>query len=216
MSKYTVELRHLVATFGQDEVESWFKDYDLKDYLSDAEIEVIEKRGTWTKDKLARKIVNHFMMREIGFETPAYFRNRAIVVMQEIMESKLPMIYTNALEYDMLVNEDYTETYKANDSRNDFTKGSGSGVGFGSDTPQGQIDKQQILSGKYVSNAQASENEQQSSGQSNGNQEYTRHVVGNHGVLATPMSLIKQYRENILQVDKDIINELESIFIGIY
>ena len=77
MAKYTVQLRHIVATFGEDEVMKWFSDYDLYDYLTADEIAVINERGTWSKEKLAKMIINHYFMREIGFETPAYFANES-------------------------------------------------------------------------------------------------------------------------------------------
>ena len=56
MSKYTIELRKIIDTLGEDEVKSWFMNYDLHDYLTDDEIAVIEKRGTFSKEKLAKKM----------------------------------------------------------------------------------------------------------------------------------------------------------------
>lgn len=71
---------------GRDEVESWFKSYNLEDYLTAEQITVLSKENIWSKDKLAKMIVDHYYMREIGFETPALFRHYAKVTMQEIME----------------------------------------------------------------------------------------------------------------------------------
>ena len=71
---------------GRDEVENWFKSYNLEDYLTNEQITVLSKENIWTKDKLAKMIVDHYFMREIGFETPALFRHYAKVTMQEIME----------------------------------------------------------------------------------------------------------------------------------
>ena len=34
MARYTMELREMISTFGEDEVKSWFMDYDLSDYLT--------------------------------------------------------------------------------------------------------------------------------------------------------------------------------------
>ena len=111
MSKYTFELRRVIDFFDRNTVEGWFKDYELTDYLTQDEIDVIEERGTWSKDKLAKKIVDHYFMREIGFETPALFRHYVKVTMNEIMEQKLPLIYSASIEYDPLVNVDYSETF---------------------------------------------------------------------------------------------------------
>ena len=111
MAKYTMELRKVCDYFTRETVESWFKSYNLTDYLTQTQIDVITETNTWSKDKLAKKIVDHYFMREIGFETPALFRHYVKVTMNEIMESKLPLIYSASIEYDPLVNVDYTETF---------------------------------------------------------------------------------------------------------
>ena len=66
MAKYTFELRELFEPikfdpilFTRENVEEWFKDYELTDYLTPEQINVIEEFGVWNKDKLARKIVDH-------------------------------------------------------------------------------------------------------------------------------------------------------------
>lgn len=86
MATYTIELRKVCDLYGRDEVENWFKSYNLNDYLTQVQIQVLQKENIWTKDKLAKMIVDHYFMREIGFETPALFRHYAKVTMQEIME----------------------------------------------------------------------------------------------------------------------------------
>ena len=65
MSRYTIELRSVCDMFGRETVEGWFKDYDLTKFLTAEEIKVINDRGTWTKDELAVKIVDHYYMCEI-------------------------------------------------------------------------------------------------------------------------------------------------------
>ena len=59
---YTMSLYEIINNFyTRDEVEEWFKDYELTDYLTEEQIEVVS-HGTWSKDKLAKKIVEHFLM----------------------------------------------------------------------------------------------------------------------------------------------------------
>ena len=65
MAKYTIELRRICDIYGRDEVENWFKDYDIANYLTATQIEQINKYDVWSKDKLAKKIVDHYYMREI-------------------------------------------------------------------------------------------------------------------------------------------------------
>lgn len=208
MSRYTTELRFIVENTSLEEVESWFEDYELSDYLTDDEIAVIEERGTWSKDKLAKKIVEHYWVHEIGLETVGLFKHQAKVAMQEIMEEKLPLIYSASIQYDPLVNVDFTETYEEENSQD----GNADGLNVNSDTPQGQISKQSILAGNYASSTGASEG----TSHSEGSQSWTRTQKGNSGSLSTAQKLVQQYRENIIMIDRDIIKDLSQLFMRIY
>lgn len=216
MSKYTIELRKVCFLYGRDEVESWFKDYNLSYYLRPDEIESIENSGLWNKDRLASKIVDHYFMREIGLETPALFKHYAKVYMQEIMERKLPLIYSLSIKYDPLVNVDYTETYNRGIESNGTSSNNASGLSVSSDTPQGQIKKSKILAGAYASATGASETESSSNDSNTTLENYTKKVKGNSGVSATAQRMIQQYRENIIAIDEQIIEELDKLFMGLY
>lgn len=217
MSKYTATLRDLTY-YGitKDTLISYFSDYNLEDYLTKDEIQVINSRGTWNKEKLARKIVDHYWMYEIGSETPALFKHRCKVKMQEIMESKLPLIYSSSIKYDPLVNVDYTETYNRNIKGTNEDSASASGLVVTSDTPQGQISKEQILQGTYASGTSANESSSYGTGNNNTDENYTKQVKGNSGVSATAQKMIEQYRQNIVSIDKDIIEELRPLFMGLF
>ena len=235
MSKYTMELRKLFTPityknpiFTRAEVEAWFKDYDLDDYLTTEQQAVITETGLWTKDKLAKKIVDHYYMREIGFETIGLFIHYAKVTMNELMEEYLPLIYSNAIQYDPLVNVDYTESFNRNaqtgnvGTSSSSSSSSGSALGVNSDTPQGQITKANILAGSYATSTSATENENEVSNstdtQSNSNslENYTKRVKGNSGVSATAQKMIEQYRNNIRAIDREIIEKLDILFMGLY
>ena len=220
MSKYTTELRFVCATYTRPIVEGWFKDYELSDYLTPTQIETIENAGIWSKGKLAKKIVDHYYMREIGLETPALFEHYAKVFMQEIMERKLPLIYSNSIQYDPLVNVDYTESFERSStgSATSSSTNNGSGLAVNSDTPQGQIIKSEILSGKYATSTGASESTSNINDNSNttNDENYTKRVKGNSGVSATAQKMVYQFRENIIAIDEDIIKELDKLFMGIY
>lgn len=216
MASYTTELRTVGLIYGEEEVKSWFSDYVLSDFLTAEEIQVINERGTWTKERLANKIYNHYFMREIGFETPGLFRQRVRATMQELMEEYLPLIYSSAISYDPLVNVDYSETYEGSGVANSTSSNNGSGLTINSDTPQGQINKQSILNGSYASSTSANETENSINDNSENSNEYTKTVKGNSGVSATAQKMIEQYRDNIRAIDREIINKLEPLFMGIY
>lgn len=67
MATYSIELRKVCDLYGRDEVEKWFKSYNLEDYLTNEQITVLSKENIWSKDKLAKMIVDHYFMREIRF-----------------------------------------------------------------------------------------------------------------------------------------------------
>lgn len=228
MARYTVQLRKIIESIGEDEVLKWFQDYDLTNYLSADEIKTITDKGVWSPARLAQKIVDHYYMREIGLETVGLFKRKVKVAMQEIMEEKLPLIYSASLQYNPLTNVNYTETYSGastntNTSSSDTTATSdSSGLTVNSDTPQGRINKQGILEGDYASSTSANEIEDtantQSSGESSGSgtQDYTKHFEGNQGISATYQKMVQQYRDNIRAIDREIIEDLADLFMIIY
>lgn len=256
MSKYTIEIRKIINLLSREEVESWFKDYELSDYLTSAQIDVINKNGLWNKDKLAKKIVDHYYMHEIGFETIALFKHYAKTTMQEIMEEKLPIIYSSAIEYDPLINVDFTETfereiegesnYGSNSSLQSSINNQGSSssnsqansesLNINNQTPQTNITKQDLNEGFYaksVGQDESSQNAQsqtstndtqtsnssqnaESSQDSTSKEKYTRTQKGNSGALTTTQALIQQYRKTVIAIDREIIEELNSLFFGLF
>ena len=220
MAKYTMELRELISTFGEDEVKSWFSQYELSDYLTPEEIAVIETRGVWSKDKLNQRIIDHFFTREIGNDAIGQWMLFVKDKMREIMETYAPLIYSASIKFDPLVNVDYTESYTGQNTSNSNSNSSsnGSGLTINSDTPQGQVNKTSILNGSYASSTGANESSNSVSDNSatSGNENYVKTMKGNSGVSATAQKLIEQYREYIRALDTEIIYELEPLFMGIY
>lgn len=240
MAKYTIELRRVCELFDRQEVENWFKDYELTDFLTLEQIQTIQDFGVWNKDKLARKIVDHYYMREIGLETPGLFKHYAKVKMQEIMEEKLPLIYSSSIKYDPLINVDYTETFErniaqegnmdssSNGSSSSNSSNTSSGFSINNETPQTKITKQNLDSGIYASSTNQNDSTvsitdsttNSSTGSSsdtrNTDENYSKRVKGNSGVSATAQKMVEQYRQNIIAIDRDIISELDSLFMGLY
>ena len=240
-NNYTMTLYEIINNFyTRQEVEGWFKDYELSDYLTPDQILSISEHGVWSKDKLAKKIVDHFLMEQIGFETMGLFRHQVKVKMQELMEEKLPLIYSSSIEYDPLVNVDYTETFertiesdgtlaqRTDGGSQSSSTNTGSGLNISSDTPMTNVTKANILAGNYASGTNANEqtstiNDNTTTGSStSGNssndtsEEYSKRVKGNSGVSATAQKMVEQYRQNIIAIDREIIDELNSLFMCIY
>ena len=227
MSKYTIQLRELFEPiiynpplYERTEIEEAFKEYDLSDYLTEEQIAVIENNGIWTKDKLAKKIVDHYYMYEIGQETPSLFLYNARVKMRELMGYYAALIYSANINYEPLVNVDYTESLERtlNNTSNGSSNSSSNSdtLSIGSDTPQNRVTKQAILNGVYASSTNYHENNIEDSTTnevtSSGDEEYTKHVKGNSGVSATAQKMVEQYRDNIRNIDIEIINDLRDLF----
>ena len=232
MSKYTIELKRVCELVGRDTVESYFTDYNLSDYLTSEQINVINNANIWSKEKLAKKIVDHYFTREIGAETIGLFKHFAKITMQEIMEKKLHIIYSNSIKFDPIVNVDYKEEYTRNidatsnstGKSNSTSNSNGSNLQINADTPQTNINKDYILNGNYASSAIANETDNsitdnsntEANGTNNSVENYTRRKVGNDGISATTQALLKQYRDTLVAVDEDIINELNVLFMGLW
>ena len=231
-----MEIRELISTFGEDEVKSWFSQYELSDYLTQEQIDVINEKGVWSKEQLETRIINHFYTREIGTDAIGQFIMFAKDKMAEIMETYVPLIYTASIKFDPLVNVDFTETYSGatSNSENGTTSGNStsssttnnSGLTVNSDTPQGQISKSAILGGSYASSTGANEstgsvndtssNSGTSSSNGSGTQNYTKRTKGNSGVSATAQKMIEQTRDIIRAINTEIVYELEPLFMGLY
>lgn len=216
MAKYTMEIRELISTFGEDEVKGWFKDYELSDYLTADEIQVIEDRGCWNKDQLAQRIIDYYYTREIGSDAIGSFILFTKNKMREIMETYAPLIYSASIKYDPLVNVNYTESLQRETAGSSSSSSSSSDLGINSDTPMGQINKSDILNGKYASSTVGNEGSSNGIGQSSGTENYTKHVEGNSGVSATAQKMVEQYRENIRALNSEIVEDLEPLFISVF
>lgn len=264
MSRYTMQLRAIEKLYGRDELISWFSDYDVHDYLNEEQIALINERlPNWSKLKLAERCIDKYYMREIGFETPYLFKHFLKVRLDEIMQTKLPYLYSMAIKYDPLVNVDYVESYTKNSrgtntgsnantettgedvtsngttTTNMLNQTNSSNLEVNSDTPQGRITKTGILAGDYATSTSAGESTTTSTSAGNNtdenkvdrdinrNQEgsynqadtkdetFTRTMRGNSGVMTTAQKLIEQYRNIVIAVNKEIIDELDNLFIGI-
>ena len=232
MATYTIELRKVCDIYTRKEVENWFKSYNYEDFLTKEQIKVLTFENIWSKEKLAKKIVDHYFMREIGFETPALFRHYAKVRMNEIMEGYLLKIYTKFLEYDPLSSVDYVETYtreikgtsESEGSSNSNSSSNGSSLAINSNTPQGQISKDEILKGTYASSTNAGENETNINDETNTNQKgtsntletYTHQMKGDNGVIVTNQYLVREFRELAVNFDEEIIKDLNNLFMGLF
>ena len=220
MSKYTVTLRQII--------QSGF-DIGLKDYPIYNE----EHRET-----LNNMIINHYLMSEIGQETPELFRIYLNNTMNEIMP-RYNLMYKALDEYyaqqSLLGNIDLTTTETISGTNNQTNSGTDtvknyinqSGKNIRMDTPQGELTLQDI-DAQTVYATEASISKAIANGDDNktvtehgaiidstNSQTRTNHVHGNNGGKYS-LDIINQMNDSIYNVDAQIIKELQPLFFGLY
>ena len=213
MAKYTTTIRNLM--------DNNF-DFGLKDYpIFDEEYRTI----------LNNKILMHYYMDEIGFETAGLFKVYLNNKMNEIMP------YYNELykkQKDLLLNFDkttnLTETFTRDNTTDTNTKSnstssntaSGSSKNVYQDTPMGSITEQDIDNYDHASNQEFNKNQNTSSIEDNSNltgkatslENYIRTKTGNNGRLYG-IEILKMIKNNYMNIDEMVINELQDLFMGI-
>ena len=213
MAKYTTTIRNLM--------DNNF-DFGLKDYpIFDEEYRTI----------LNNKILMHYYMDEIGFETAGLFKVYINNKMNEIMP------YYNELykkQKDLLLNFDkttnLTETFTRDNTTDTNTKSnstssntaSGSSKNVYQDTPMGSITEQDIDNYDHASSQEFNKNQNTSSIEDNSNltgkatslENYIRTKTGNNGRLYG-IEILKMIKNNYMNIDEMVINELQDLFMGI-
>lgn len=213
MAKYTTTIRNLM--------DNNF-DFGLKDYpIFDEEYRTV----------LNNKILMHYYMDEIGFETAGLFKVYLNNKMNEIMP------YYNELykkQKDLLLNFDkttnLTETFTRDNTTDTNTKSnstssntaSGSSKNVYQDTPMGNITEQDIDNYDHASSQEFNKNQNTSSIEDNSNltgkatslENYIRTKTGNNGRLYG-IEILKMIKNNYMNIDEMVINELQDLFMGI-
>lgn len=213
MAKYTTTIRNLM--------DNNF-DFGLKDYpIFDEEYRTV----------LNNKILMHYYMDEIGFETAGLFKVYLNNKMNEIMP------YYNELykkQKDLLLNFDkttnLTETFTRDNTTDTNTKSnstssniaSGSSKNVYQDTPMGSITQQDIDNYDHASSQEFNKNQNTSSIEDNSNltgkatslENYIRTKTGNNGRLYG-IEILKMIKNNYMNIDEMVINELQDLFMGI-
>lgn len=145
-------------------------------------------------------ILNHFMMRRIGFETPTQFKLQLNVKLNEIMPMYNKLF--DSLDGWDLFNDGKTQTREINSSNNlesNSTTETTSDRRF-SDTPQNKI--QDIKDGSYISEYSFDTNNGSDSSNSKGN--------------STTNEVMKESPDNKIQIYKDFLESKQNVYTMIF
>ena len=187
-TKLTVELRNVLEC-----VDLW--DFDYPTYYKGEQKKAFEQ-----------KVNDHFYLRQIGQETVGRFLHMFRARVREIMPYYIQLYESEALMKgidDPFGNVDITETFEQEST----STGSGASERKYSDTPQGSITNLE----SYLTNAETNEN----NAESNGTVRHTFTKKGNQGVNTYAHDM-KELRETFLNIDMQIIEDLNCLFLGVY
>lgn len=226
MSKYTTEVRFVCETYAglQESVG-----YDKVDEVIEASRDKIfgdypifdeNYRGV-----LETKILKHYYTREISEETVGLWKLRVNTKMNEIMPYFNKLYRSELIEFNPLYDIDLTRDFHR-DTQGD-NSGTSNGVSNGhtdgdnwsmyQDTPQGGLNgirsEEYLTSATHATNSGNSSNNSQSNYQNNinGLEDYIEHIKGVNGG-ASYSKRIKEFREQFLNIDMQVIDSLKNLF----
>lgn len=190
--------------------------------------QAVDDRGIPHLFGLNRKILDHYWHREIGFESEDMFRWYLNAKLRERMPYYNQLLYSETLAFDPFQTSDTrhvtesTETVADTKHENQNTTGS-----TDSDTQGRNVSSQfpQMMlagNGDYASSgvdtnaqthgASTSEATGESTRNVNTGGNVSMHITGSQGHSA---ALLMQYRRSFLNIELMIINDLESLFMGV-
>lgn len=219
-------------------------DVDLNDPAPEVKIKDLAKEGRTTifnfdyplsnnvsREKFETMILNHFLMRRIGFETVTAFRIQLDVKLNEIMPIYNKMF--DALENWDIFNDGETTTRTGSDNRTSQSTNKTSNTlsnesttnttdtsdRRNSELPQNQLED--LRNGSYVTNYNydTNTNTGNDSSRSNGTSEATNNGTDNNVYNETikrtssdKITILKEMQENIKSIYTLIFKELECLF----
>lgn len=195
MSKYTISIKNLM----KNNFDLGLQDYPIFDESY--------------RETLNNNILYFYYEDEIGLETPELFKTYLNRTMNRIMPyyNNLYKEQIKLLEKGLIDNVNYQETSERN--INNTSTSNNKGKGLYQDTPQGAIDMTEFENQHYATNLTMNKNEDSSEGNSTEN--YIRTITGNNG-NRYPIELLREIKNNLMNIDNLIINDLQDLFMGIF
>ena len=210
MSKYTTTIKNLIDN-----------NFDFK--MTSYPIFDENYRNT-----LNQNILNHYYESEIGFETASLFRFYLNQTLNEIMpyynelykiQKEVLKNVTNNVNLTETLQRDTSTTTNSNSTSNNNGENNSKNVFL--DTPQGGLYKGDIDDTDYATNVTWNKNNTSSNITDNsassgtGIENYVKTIIGNNGNKYN-IELLQQVKDNLMNIDLMIINDLNDLFMGIY
>ena len=172
------------------------------------------------RETLNNNILNYYFESEIGFETAELFKiylnNTMALIMPKYNE--MYKAQEKALE-NILGNVDLKETAKRNNKNkiNTSSNSNSDNKNLFQDTPQGRLDFTDLENQNWATNYTMNKGKINDTSESNGenNEIYEREIKGNNGNKYN-IDILNDIKNNLMNIDMLIINELSNLFMGIY
>lgn len=164
--------------------------------------DAVDKYPIWDEKhraELEKKIIEHYMFRQIGFETPGRFKFELNKKMREIMPYFIKIWKTTQYEYNPI------ENYNMREGGSDESESTTADLSTFHETPGESIENID----EYLTNATKGKNT------GTGKSKHEFHRSGNIGVTTT-QQMIESERKATIDVDMMIIDELKNLFLGVY
>lgn len=152
--------------------------------------------------ELQQRILDHYWLREIGFETVGRFKHQLKVRMNEIMP-----VYNRLYEVEEKINILQNQKTTFNDTVNGKQNSDDTDLRLHADTPQGTTD---ITSGSNVSTIDKDKNTNEGTTET----KHTGTITAYSGI--TEAELMRKFKENVIDVDDEIIKDLADLFSLLY
>ena len=182
------------------------------------------------RETLNHNILYHYYENEIGFETAPLFRlylnqrlneimpyyNELYKVQKKIIDDNLLLNNVNIKE--SLTGENETQTSSISNSTN---SGSSNNKNLFQDTPQGQISNIELENQSWATNLTLNNNTSNntindtSNSTGSGTNSYIKTIIGNNGSKFN-IDLLNDIKNNLMNIDLMIINELYDLFMQIF
>ena len=175
------------------------------------------------RNTLNQNILYHYYENEIGFETAPLFRFYLNQKLNEIMPyyNELYKVQKKLIDENLLLNNvNLTETLHGSNTTetSSTSQSTNKGKNLFQDTPQGNISQQDInAQNVYATNITLNDNSINDNSNANGSgtNEYIKTIIGNNGGKFN-IDVLNDIKNNLMNIDLMIINELNDLFMGIF
>jgi hypothetical protein len=207
MSKYTITIKDIVNNYNLlDNSKSIDEKLDTaRSYIFDFNYPVIDDT---TKKRIEIAILKHYYYREIAFETIGMFKIKLNDRLNLIMSRYNALYQKQDLTLSPYINS-YLSEHGDNAGTSDTTV-TNDDWQTTSETPQGIL--QDLKEGRYSSMAVYTDNKDNT--KNNNDSNYRREVESLNGL--TYAEAFRNYFDNIISIDEELVNEFSDLFMVIW